>query len=82
MVRLNVILIVLVLASALALVSAQHQSRKLFIELERLQTRERALEVPPAVVQRLGMPVSELHALHASLTRLIEATQTHPEAVR
>ncbi|QSI76107.1 MULTISPECIES: cell division protein FtsL [Niveibacterium] len=45
MVRLNVILIVLVLASALALVSAQHQSRKLFIELERLQTRERALEV-------------------------------------
>ncbi len=45
MVRVNVILIVLVLASALALVSAQHQSRKLFIELERLQTRERALEV-------------------------------------
>ncbi|WP_374403445.1 cell division protein FtsL [Niveibacterium sp.] len=45
MVRVNVILIVLVLASALALVSAQHQSRKLFIELERLQSRERALEV-------------------------------------
>ncbi|GAA5177942.1 cell division protein FtsL [Niveibacterium umoris] len=44
MVRTNVLLIVLVLASALSLVSAQHQSRKLFIELERLQTRERALE--------------------------------------
>lgn len=45
MVRVNVILIVLVLASALGLVAAQHQSRKLFIELERLQTRERALDV-------------------------------------
>lgn len=58
--------------------------RQLAVELtERGRAlRERALEVPPAVVQRLGMPVSELQALHASLTRVIEATQTHPEAVR
>lgn len=45
MIRLNVILIVLVLASALGLVSSQHQSRKLFSEIERLQSREQALEV-------------------------------------
>lgn len=38
--------------------------------------RDRALQVPPAVVERLGMPLSELQALHASLTRVIEATQT------
>lgn len=38
--------------------------------------REQALEVPPAVVDRLGMPLSELQALHASLTRVIQATRT------
>jgi cell division protein FtsL len=45
MVRFNVILIALVLASALGLVASQHQSRKFFTELERLQNRERALDV-------------------------------------
>ena len=46
--------------------------------------REQALRVPPAVVERLGMPVDELAALRASLTRVIEATRTAPsqEAVR
>ncbi|HET9630894.1 MAG TPA: MarR family transcriptional regulator [Terrabacter sp.] len=36
--------------------------------------RERALEVPPQVVERLGVPVSDLQALHAALTRVITAT--------
>ena len=45
MVRLNMILVVLVLASALGVVASQHQARKLFIELEREQSRARALEV-------------------------------------
>ena len=45
MVRLNMILVVLVLASALGVVASQHQTRKLFIELEREQSRARALEV-------------------------------------
>jgi len=39
------ILLVLVLTSALGVVAAQHQSRKLFTELEREQSRMRALEV-------------------------------------
>ena len=44
--------------------------------------REQALQVPPAVIERLGMPVGELQSLHASLTRVIQATQiaTHQEA--
>ena len=45
MLRLNVILIVLVLASALGVVASQHQARKLFVELEREQTKMKALEV-------------------------------------
>ncbi|MET0495488.1 MAG: MarR family transcriptional regulator [Actinoplanes sp.] len=35
--------------------------------------REEALKIPPAVVERLGLPPEELHALHAALTRVIAA---------
>ena len=35
--------------------------------------REDALKIPPAVVQRLGMPIDELRTLHATLTRVIAA---------
>jgi DNA-binding MarR family transcriptional regulator len=35
--------------------------------------RTRALDVPPAVMQRLGMSLPELRELHASLTRVIAA---------
>jgi DNA-binding MarR family transcriptional regulator len=38
--------------------------------------REQALQVPPAVVKRLGMSIEELQALHASLTRVIDASLT------
>ena len=46
--------------------------------------REQALQVPPAVVKRLGMSIDELQALHASLTRVIEAslTRAHRETDR
>jgi MarR family transcriptional regulator, organic hydroperoxide resistance regulator len=37
--------------------------------------RERALAVPPAIVGKLGMPVSELEALHGALTSLIVAAR-------
>ena len=36
--------------------------------------RERALEVPPQVIERLGMDLGELKSLHATLTRVIAAT--------
>lgn len=51
--------------------------RQLAVELtdQGRALREQALGVPPAVVDRLGMPLRELQALHASLTRVIEATR-------
>lgn len=45
MLRLNLILIAIVLASALGAVASQHRTRKLFTELEREQDRMRQLEV-------------------------------------
>jgi cell division protein FtsL len=45
MIRFEGILLALVIASALGVVSAQHQTRKLFIELERAQARAQELEV-------------------------------------
>src|SRR6201991_2227622 len=37
--------------------------------------RAEAEKIPPAVVERLGMPIDELRALHAALTRVIEAAR-------
>jgi MarR family transcriptional regulator, organic hydroperoxide resistance regulator len=35
--------------------------------------REKALAIPPAVIEKLGMEIPELEALHAALTRVIAA---------
>ncbi|TDK67032.1 cell division protein FtsL [Sapientia aquatica] len=43
--RLNVLLLIALLACALILVKTQYQARHLFIELERSQTEARQLEV-------------------------------------
>jgi cell division protein FtsL len=45
MIRLDAFILALVVASALGVVAAQHQARKLFSELEREQERARGLEV-------------------------------------
>jgi cell division protein FtsL len=45
MVRLNLILLLLLLACALSLVTSRHQSRQLFVELEREQARHAAFDV-------------------------------------
>ncbi len=45
MVRLNIILLLIAVACALAAVNANHKARKLFIELESEQKRMRDLEV-------------------------------------
>ncbi len=39
------------------------------------QLRQEALKIPPEVVNRLGMSISELMDLHRVLTRVIAATQ-------
>ena len=38
-----------------------------------VELRNQALGVPPAIMQRLGMSIPELQALHASLTTVIAA---------
>ena len=38
------------------------------------ELRKRAEQIPPAVIERLGMPIDELKQLHAALTRVIAAT--------
>jgi len=42
--------------------------------------REQALEVPPAIVESLGMDVAELTDLHARLTRVIAAATGSSES--
>ena len=37
--------------------------------------RERAAQIPPAVVERLGMPIEDLQRLHAALTQVIAAAK-------
>jgi len=45
-----------------------------------VQLRQRALEVPPAVVAQLGMEIEELQHLQRSLTRVIAAAAAAPAA--
>ncbi|MCK5435544.1 MAG: cell division protein FtsL [Nitrosomonadaceae bacterium] len=45
MTRLNILLILIVIACALSVVTSQHKARKLFMELERKQERTRQLTV-------------------------------------
>lgn len=45
MVKLNLLLTLVLLVCALAVVSARHQARKLFVELQAEQTRSRDLDI-------------------------------------
>jgi DNA-binding MarR family transcriptional regulator len=51
--------------------------RRLDIELTARgrELRREAEKIPPAIVQRLGVDVAELEALHASLTKVIAAAR-------
>jgi cell division protein FtsL len=44
MLRVNLLLLAVLVACALSLVTSRHQSRKLFVELEREQARARAFD--------------------------------------
>lgn len=57
-----------------------HDERALAVELTRegRALRRKALEVPPAIVERLGMGIDELKALQRRLTRVIEAATQPP----
>jgi len=49
--RINLVLTIALVACALALVNAQYQARRLFIELERAQAAARQLEIEWAQLQ-------------------------------
>jgi DNA-binding MarR family transcriptional regulator len=56
---------------------ASDDERMLLVGLtdEGRQLRKEALEVPPAIVAKLGMELSELESLHRALTKLITAAR-------
>ena len=51
--------------------------RRLCIELTQQgrDLRERALEIPPAIITQLGIELPELEQLHAALTKVIKAAR-------
>ena len=60
MVRLNLLLLAVLVVCALSLVSSRHQARKLFVELERENARQRAYDTEYGQLQleqsTWGMP--------------------------
>ena len=54
---------------------AAHDERALAVTLTESgrALREQALKIPPAIIDRLGLPLSDLERLHTVLTRVITA---------
>jgi DNA-binding MarR family transcriptional regulator len=59
---------------------ADERSLAVTLTAEGRALRSRAEQIPPAVVDRLGLPVEDLHRLHAALTRVIAAAKPAPAA--
>ncbi len=90
MIRLNLVLLLAVLASALYLVNVQYQSRRLFtdldratseahtleVEYERLQLEKRA-QATPLRVEKLAKEQLQMRAASPAITHY--ATYTEPE---
>jgi MarR family transcriptional regulator, organic hydroperoxide resistance regulator len=57
---------------------ADERNLAITLTAEGVALRRRAEEIPPAVVQRLGMPIEDLQHLHAALTRVIAAARPEP----
>jgi cell division protein FtsL len=66
MAKLNLVLLVIAIACALGIVTAQHQARKLFVALEKEQERSQQLDVE---FHQLQLEVSTW-ATHARVERL------------
>src|ERR687894_2264231 len=54
---------------------ADERSLAITLTAEGQTLRRRAEQIPPAVVERLGMPIDDLRQLHAALTQVIKAAQ-------
>lgn len=84
MIRLNLMLLLAVLASALYLVHTQYESRRLFVELERAQATARKLEVDherlqvekraqatPLRVERLAKELLQMRVATPAITQYV-----------
>jgi len=87
MTRINLILFVVLILCALALVTSQHRSRKLYVELQKEQDVARQLEVEwgqlqleqgtwamHARIEKIAAQSLGMHAPPAERTRVIELT--------
>ncbi|MEV4637430.1 MarR family transcriptional regulator [Actinoplanes sp. NPDC049548] len=54
---------------------ADERSLAITLTPEGRKLRDRAEQIPPAVVERLGMPIEDLKTLHAALTQVIAAAK-------
>ena len=65
----------LALAGLVTRTRSDDDERRLIIELtqEGRELRESVTRIPPAVVARLGLEISELELLHTALTKVIKA---------
>ena len=84
MIRINILLLVTVIASALYLVQVQYESRRLYAEIERAQNEARKLEVEnerlqvdkraqatPARVQQLARDQLQMRAATPAITQYV-----------
>jgi DNA-binding MarR family transcriptional regulator len=54
---------------------ADERSLAVTLTVQGRALRDRAQQIPPAIVERLGMPIEDLRKLHATLTEVIHAAQ-------
>ena len=95
MTRLNLVLLLAVLASALYLVRTQYESRRLYVELEKAITRNRALETEnerlqvekraqatPLRVEKLAKDKLQMRTVTPAITQYVMQNGTVTGVVR
>ena len=95
MTRLNLVLLLAVLASALYLVRTQYESRRLYVELERATAQNRKLEVDnerlqvekraqatPLRVEKLAKDKLEMRSVTPAITQYVMQNGTVTGVVR
>ena len=95
MTRLNLVLLLAVLASALYLVRTQYESRRLYVELEKATAQNRKLEADnerlqvekraqatPLRVEKLAKDKLEMRSVTPAITQYVMQSGTATEVVR
>lgn len=77
--RVNLVLTIALMLCALALVNAQYQSRRLFIELERAQAAARQLDIEWAQLQLDQSTLGKHARIEANARRELKMVSVTPE---